>query len=440
MKISLIYIAFFITTIVPVAALSISEIMYDPAGSDTDREWVEIYNDSDSTIDMTGYKLFESNVNHSLTKGSGSLSVASKGYVVIVDNVQAFLIDNPNYTGTIIDSSFSLSNNGEYIAIKDSKGIVIDSLTFTPSLGGGDDGSTLSLIESSWQRGDKTPGAQNVGSILPPKEVIQTIAQSKVSNAQADLYILMPEQKIVVAGADATFTANAYSHEKRVGENGIYTWSFGDGGSKVGKSVMYHYYYPGEYVAILEVEADNMTATNRMKVKVIDAHIVIQNIGKDETGNFITLYNDSPYESDISGWQIGVDARYTQIPRNTIILPRKDLKISVFTLSIATSTIKENSIFQLMYPNHTQAYVYTASSTEATSTGSKSIFVSSEESKKSLQYKAQNRIALLPKKDENKNDKNDKRNDEKNNATSSILGTTDEKKKESWISRFLNKL
>ena len=52
------------TTIV--SALVISEIMYDPQGSDTDREWIEVLNDTQSSIDMTGWKFFEANTNHGL--------------------------------------------------------------------------------------------------------------------------------------------------------------------------------------------------------------------------------------------------------------------------------------------------------------------------------------------------------------------------------------
>ncbi len=46
------------------AEVVISEIMYDVSGSDTDREWVEVYNNSSSAVDFTSWKLFEANTNH----------------------------------------------------------------------------------------------------------------------------------------------------------------------------------------------------------------------------------------------------------------------------------------------------------------------------------------------------------------------------------------
>ena len=61
------------------AGLSINEIMYDLAGTDTDHEWIELHNDSSSSITLEGYK-FNDGANYGLNTppvkgGAGSLSV-----------------------------------------------------------------------------------------------------------------------------------------------------------------------------------------------------------------------------------------------------------------------------------------------------------------------------------------------------------------------------
>jgi thiamine phosphate synthase YjbQ (UPF0047 family) len=42
------------------AAVTINEIMYDPDGSDTNREWVELYNDGGSSVDLSAWEICRS--------------------------------------------------------------------------------------------------------------------------------------------------------------------------------------------------------------------------------------------------------------------------------------------------------------------------------------------------------------------------------------------
>ena len=52
------------------ANILINEVMYDVEGTDTDREWIEVYNDGSESVDLSTYKLFEANTNHGLTLSS----------------------------------------------------------------------------------------------------------------------------------------------------------------------------------------------------------------------------------------------------------------------------------------------------------------------------------------------------------------------------------
>ncbi|MFA6339080.1 MAG: lamin tail domain-containing protein [Candidatus Paceibacterota bacterium] len=90
----------------------INEIMYDLEGSDTDREWIEVCNNGSDPVDISSWKLFESNSNHTLNKIQGDGIISAGGFAIIADNSQKFLVDNPQFSGTLFDSSFSLSNEG----------------------------------------------------------------------------------------------------------------------------------------------------------------------------------------------------------------------------------------------------------------------------------------------------------------------------------------
>ncbi|MDP6527582.1 MAG: lamin tail domain-containing protein, partial [Candidatus Pacebacteria bacterium] len=101
--------AIFSILLLPGTAFSqvvIGEIMYDLEGSDTDREWIEIFNESSSSVDLSGWRFFEGTSNHKLTLKQGGATLESGEYAVIVDDDVTFLIDWPNYSGALFDSSF----------------------------------------------------------------------------------------------------------------------------------------------------------------------------------------------------------------------------------------------------------------------------------------------------------------------------------------------
>ena len=145
----------------PQAALSfrISEIMYNPSGSDSGREWIEIYNDN-NTINISGFKLFENSQNHNINLVNGSYLIEQNSYAIIADDAALFLQDYPDFNSTLFDSSFSLSNSGETIAIKNGT-LVIDELAYDSELANGN-GKSLSIINSSWYESIPTPGQQNL--------------------------------------------------------------------------------------------------------------------------------------------------------------------------------------------------------------------------------------------------------------------------------------
>ena len=363
------------------SALIFNEIMYDPAGADTDREWIELLNESNNTVDLTSWKFFEANTNHGLSSFQGSLTIPIGGYVIIANNPAKFLEENVTFQGSIVKASFSLSNSGEYIAIKNNSGSIQDSLTYIPTLGGQDDGTTLSFIGGAWARGEKTPGAMNIIStqtVTPPTietksdtvsntNIVQNTQPTFIAPAisiSSDLNVSSVNEKIVLAGADAEFVARASIAGKKVPENAEFIWSFGDGGTRSGKSVGYHYQYPGTYVAMVEVSADGAVATSKTRVKVIAPELSITDIGKETGKTYIEISNNSSYEVDLSNWMLSINQIKYPLPRNTIIMGKQKVRFAGSVLGFASLPITSTSTIKILYPDHTEMLRYIASTTE----------------------------------------------------------------------------
>ena len=138
----------------------INEIMYDPQGKESGREWIEIYNNSQEYVDLTNWKLFENNTNHSLTLEQGNIKLSPFDYAVIIQDKQEFLKDYPEFNGTILKSSFSLSEN-EIIAIKN-KDLEIDKIEYSQNYGAKGNGYSLQLIDGKWQESIPNPGKENI--------------------------------------------------------------------------------------------------------------------------------------------------------------------------------------------------------------------------------------------------------------------------------------
>ena len=156
----------------PPVSLVITEIMYDALGVDTGHEWVEIFNNGTSSADITKLKFFESGTNHKLNTAQGPNALTPGSYAVLTNDSSKFLSDYPSYVGQLFDSSFSLSNSGEAIAIKNSD-TVVDEITYSSSTGANGDGNSLQLINGLWQATLPTPGKENKIVNKPPTVIFK---------------------------------------------------------------------------------------------------------------------------------------------------------------------------------------------------------------------------------------------------------------------------
>lgn len=117
-----------------IAALAVNQdIIMNEIGAyePSDHEWIEIYNKGTEAVNIEGWKFYEDETNHGLTAFQGDFVIEPGEYAIIADNAENFVLDYPNFSGTIIDSSWSsLRESGEEIALKDAEGNIVESFTY----------------------------------------------------------------------------------------------------------------------------------------------------------------------------------------------------------------------------------------------------------------------------------------------------------------------
>jgi hypothetical protein len=128
----------------------INEIMYNPKGNDKGREWIELFNAGNCEVNLTGWRFFESNTNHKINLIFGSIILKPNQFTIISNNASKFKEEYPSASCNIFQSSFSLSNRGEFIAIKNSSLQIIDSVNYSSSWGANDNGKSLELNDGIW--------------------------------------------------------------------------------------------------------------------------------------------------------------------------------------------------------------------------------------------------------------------------------------------------
>jgi hypothetical protein len=112
------------------AALIFAQIEYDPEGADNGREWVRITNTSSTAVDLTNWRFVEAGVNHKLTALQSSI-VPAGGSAIIADDAAQYISSHPGVSDLVFDSSFSLSNTGEYLALKNASSTVVAEITYS---------------------------------------------------------------------------------------------------------------------------------------------------------------------------------------------------------------------------------------------------------------------------------------------------------------------
>jgi hypothetical protein len=150
-------------------AVVITEVHPDPAADESLNEWVEVYNNGSTPIDLAGWTIGDQSENDSLKGGqfggSGTLLLPLSFAIITDDNTRVY--ENFNVSQDALhlyveDDSIGngLHNDGETIYLHDDSGRLVDERTYQDP----GRGKSSSLVNGSWLSTAPTPGAFDNGT------------------------------------------------------------------------------------------------------------------------------------------------------------------------------------------------------------------------------------------------------------------------------------
>ena len=168
----------------PTNTVVINEINYNSADNFDPEDWVELYNPTDQTINITGWMFKDENDDHVYTIPANT-ALNPDQYVVLSKDTTAFNLFFPNVDNYTGNTGFGLSGGGELIRLFDSNGTLMDKVEYDDSNpwpeGADGNGSTLELmnpkldnaIGTNWSasEGHGSPGRINTTFLVSKNEI-----------------------------------------------------------------------------------------------------------------------------------------------------------------------------------------------------------------------------------------------------------------------------
>jgi hypothetical protein len=154
------------------AEVIISEIMYNPAGTETGREWVELYNTGTASVDLSGWQFGDSQDNDWASAFPAGTSIGAKQALVVTGSASLFDLEWGTGINRVQVSSFpNLANSpgavDEAPAIRNAAGVLQDAVAYDDANGwpriNGSNGQSIVLSPASL-----TVSANNTGANWKP--------------------------------------------------------------------------------------------------------------------------------------------------------------------------------------------------------------------------------------------------------------------------------
>ena len=317
-----------------------SEIFYDTPGTDSQEEWVEIYNGTSSTADVSGWTITDNNGSGSTFTIPGGTTIAPSTHITIAVNATGF---NALYgfDADVYGSIPALNNTGDALLLRDNTSTLIDAVAWE----GGASAGTPNAWGSTSQ-----PSATTGNSIVRTNLSTDTDSFSDWStltgNGSPDVQPTNASPIAVANGpyAGDTGVAITFSSAGSSDPDGTiasYLWNFGDGNTSTSANPTHSYASAGSYIATLTVTDDlgatgsanaNVTVTDVAGTGIVISEVFYDTPGTDSNEEWIEIYNNTGANADLSGWTIsdnnGTGSIYT-IPNGTSILDATYLTIAI---------------------------------------------------------------------------------------------------------------
>ena len=111
------------------SSIVINEINYNSAPNFDPEDWIELYNNSDNEMDISGWIFKDSDDLHSFILPENTI-VATDSFLVLCRDSSAFTSLFPDVVQIAGNFTFALNNAGELLRLFDGEGDLVDSLTY----------------------------------------------------------------------------------------------------------------------------------------------------------------------------------------------------------------------------------------------------------------------------------------------------------------------
>lgn len=334
-------------------------------GDNKEEDFIKIYNPSNKTIDISGFKLRK----RSSSGKEYSVRVFPRGSKIKERGTFIWANSKGNFSqkiGANVKSTQKLSKNNS-IALFNKKGEILDALCWGKS-------------NSPFVEKQCFPQNPSKNEIL--KRKIENGVYQDTDNNSQDFYLENKKisfkweiesesaleinlgrnkKPIAIAGPDVFAQtgekilfdgSKSYDPDKDVLS---FFWNFGDGFTSKKKKTYHSFDFPGKYLVSLEVSDGKESAKDTLSVTVYPVGVIINELmpnpqGEDKKEEWIEILNTNNFIVDISGWKIKNEkGKIFIFPKNSLLLPGQFLVLKRDSTKMFLNNNKDSLSF--FYPN-----------------------------------------------------------------------------------------
>lgn len=325
------------------AGVYINEVAWMGTTVSSTNEWVELYNDGTSDVDLDGWVIVSDDGSPNITISSAANSIIGAKKYYLIERTDDTTV--PDVTADFVAAFGSgLSNSGEALLLKKPDGTIVETLDFKSGWPAGDNitKQTMQRVGSAWVTATSTPRAVNAGAVTETAVGASGSTGGTVSvTASSDTIkkeVVPPKPKIsiisnktILTNVSASFDA-LYTNSSNLNVvNGYFVWSMGDGTTYTfsqQKKFTHTYQYPGDYTVSVAYfynawSEDPVIETNTV-VHIGNAGVSVSAQGTDGT---ILVKNSTDQDINISKWQIYEGPNVYSFPYGMVVLANKSIVI-----------------------------------------------------------------------------------------------------------------
>lgn len=330
------------------AAIHITEVAWMGTAESQYSEWLELYNDEGSAVNLAGWKLYE---------GDGgtlvftfSKSIPAQGYLLLERTTPSA----PDAVPGIDDEAGSfggsgLANTGEDLVLKDAGGSLVEEFNYLGGWPAGDvqTKKTMQWNGTEWVTATATPKASleeqeddGGGEITEETSLSEAeeIGIPKVSPNKPHIEFTVPST--IYRGVSYEYSAQpVFEYNYRIGTGSMY-WNLGDGTTVLHDAatpIMHTYEYAGTYtISFLYTDPDNKNPPLKgiKKITVLAPTVALRIVD----GRALELTNESSTDTDLSGWKVVASGTSFKIPDLTVLAGKATATIPFIAMNIPVST------------------------------------------------------------------------------------------------------